>query len=155
MNPTARYVIEAVYPAAALLLPPAMNTPAAWRMLTAIGLQESRFRHRAQVGGPARGFWQFEQGGGVAGVLRHEASRDAARDVLARLCYTDPTPQKIHAAIEHNDVLAACFARLLLWTDARALPTTATDGWTQYLATWRPGRPHPQTWGMFFEAAGQ
>ena len=153
MNPTARYIVEAVYPAAALLLPPAMNTPAAWRMLTAIGLQESRFRHRAQVLGPARGFWQFETAG-VTGVLRHEASRDAARDVLTRLCYADTSPQKIHAALEHNDVLAACFARLLLWTDTRPLPTAATEGWAQYLATWRPGKPHPNTWALFFEAAG-
>lgn len=153
MNPTARYVVEAVYPAAALLLPPAMNTPAAWRMLTAIGLQESRFRYRAQVLGPARGFWQFEMGG-VNGVLRHEASRDAARDVLARLAYADTSPQKIHEALQHNDVLAACFARLLLWTDARPLPATSSAGWESYLDTWRPGKPHPNTWALFFEAAG-
>ena len=28
-------------------------------MLLAIGLQESRFVHRRQIGGPACGFWQF------------------------------------------------------------------------------------------------
>ena len=34
-------------------------------LLLAIGLQESRFEHRQQIGGPARSFWQFERGGGV------------------------------------------------------------------------------------------
>lgn len=29
----------------------------------------------------------------------------------------------------------------------------AIDGWTQYLATWRPGKPHPQTWTEHFTAA--
>ena len=129
------------------------DSPQAQVQTLAMGLQESRFEHRVQINGPARGFWQFETAG-VTGVLRHEASRDAAREVLARLAYADTSPQKIHAALEHNDVLAACFARLLLWTDARPLPTTATDGWAQYLATWRPGKPHPNTWALFFEAAG-
>ena len=50
-------------------------------MLLAIGLQESRLTHRRQIGGPARGLWQFERGGGVAGVLRHAASRDHALSV--------------------------------------------------------------------------
>ena len=63
---------DAVRPALALL-PAAMNTPQARCMLLAIGLQESRFVHRRQIGGPARGFWQFERGtrtsrGGVWGV---------------------------------------------------------------------------------------
>ena len=62
---------DAVRPALALL-PAAMNTPQARCMLLAIGLQESRFVHRRQIGGPARGFWQFERGtrtsrGGVWG----------------------------------------------------------------------------------------
>ena len=42
---------DAVRPALALL-PAAMNTPQARCMLLAIGLQESRFVHRRQIGGP-------------------------------------------------------------------------------------------------------
>ncbi len=79
---------DALRPAMALL-PARMNTPAADCMLLAIGLQESRFVHRRQIGGPARGFWQFEKGtrasrGGVWGVFLHAASRDH----LATLCKT-------------------------------------------------------------------
>ena len=47
-------------PAACSLLPARMDTRAARALLVAIGLQESRFEHRRQIGGPARGFFQFE-----------------------------------------------------------------------------------------------
>ena len=47
------------------LLPPKFDTPEARVMMLAIGMQESRFLHRKQIGGPARGFFQFEEGGGV------------------------------------------------------------------------------------------
>ncbi len=58
------------------------DTPEGRLMLLAIGLQESRFEHRRQLGnGPARGFWQFEAGGGVKGVMTHLASRDDARRI--------------------------------------------------------------------------
>lgn len=63
------------------ILPVAMDTPQARVELLAIGLQESRFEHRRQMGnGSARGFWQFEQGtratrGGVWGVYLHDSSR--------------------------------------------------------------------------------
>ena len=54
------------------LLPDRMDTPEARVMMLAIGLQESRFVHRRQIKGPARGFWQFEQGGGVIGVVSRQ-----------------------------------------------------------------------------------
>ena len=48
-------------------------------LLLAIGLQESRFEHRRQMGnGPARGFWQFETGG-VRGVVNHATSAGLLR----------------------------------------------------------------------------
>ncbi|OMG90710.1 hypothetical protein [Achromobacter xylosoxidans] len=46
-------VTDAINPTLALL-PAAMDTPAARVMLLAIGLQESRFVRRRQIGGPAR-----------------------------------------------------------------------------------------------------
>ncbi|WP_185950009.1 hypothetical protein [Bordetella trematum] len=50
----------AINPALALL-PPGMDTPAARVMLLSIGLHESRFLHRRQLGnGPARGLWYCE-----------------------------------------------------------------------------------------------
>lgn len=152
---TIRYVIEHVYPAAAALLPQPMDQPQAWRLLTAIGLQESRFAHRAQVRGPARGFWQFERDGGVRGVLEHPSTRRAAEDACEALAYP-ASPEGVYAALEDNDVLAACFARLLLWTDPRMLPqdvTSGPEGWSVYLRTWRPGKPHVETWGAYYAAA--
>ena len=103
---------DAIRPALALL-PAAMDTPQARCMLLAIGLQESRFVHRRQIGGPARGFWQFEQGGGVRGVLAHPASAALARQVC-QVRGVPPTAPSVYSRLELDDVLAAAFARLLL-----------------------------------------
>ena len=152
---TAEYVARHVFPAAFGLLPPQMDSPQARAMLLAIGWQESRFSYRRQVEGPARGFWQFERDGGVVGVMEHYASRVPAGQVLSVLGYP-PDRQAIWQALEHNDVLAACWARLLLWTDPRLLPQSAEasdDGWQFYLRTWRPCKPHPQTWADFYRRA--
>lgn len=152
---TAEYVARLVFPAAFALLPPQMDSPQARAMLLAIGWQESRFAHRRQVGGPARGYWQFERDGGVAAVMEHHASRAAAGQVLGVLGYP-PERQAIYDALEHHDVLAACWARLLLWTDPRWLPDApdrGPDAWLTYLRTWRPGKPHPQTWDTFYRRA--
>lgn len=143
----------AVIPALALL-PAKMDTPAARVMLLAIGLQESRFIHRRQINGPARGFWQFERGGGVVGVLTHSASAALARQVCEARGAAPSSPA-VYAQLESDDVLAAAFARLLLWSDPRALPAVgATDAaWALYLRTWRPGKPHPQTWPDLYRQA--
>ncbi len=144
---------RAIAPALAML-PARMSSREAEIMLLAIGLQESRFEHRRQIGGPARGFWQFEQGGGVRGVLRHRSSREhalavcRARNVIA-------TESAVYAALEHDDVLAAAFARLLLWTDPKPLPALGDEqgAWDLYLRVWRPGKPHRHTWGALYEQA--
>ncbi|OFQ51958.1 hypothetical protein [Achromobacter xylosoxidans] len=149
---------SAINPALALL-PAAMDTQGARVMLLAIGLQESRFTHRQQIGGPARGFWQFEKGtrasrGGVWGVYLHAASKNH----LAALCKARSVacdPDAIYAALEYDDVLAAGVARLLLWTDPKALPAIgdADAGWALYRRTWRPGKPHPKTWPALYAQA--
>ncbi|CAB3712544.1 hypothetical protein CEY09_30335 [Achromobacter marplatensis] len=147
-------IIKAGIKPALALLPAKMDTPAARVMLLAIGLQESRFVHRRQIGGPARGFWQFEKGGGVLGVLTHPSSRDAAHNLCA-VRNVAPLSASVYAALETDDVLAAGFARLLLWTDPWRLPTPgdADGAWDLYLRTWRPGKPHPQTWpGLYHQA---
>lgn len=142
-----------VIPAAFTMLPAAMSSPEAVRMLLAIGWQESRFLHRRQLGGPARGFWQFETSG-VRGVLAHPESKKPVRDALMLLRYPyEPTPHGCHAAIEHNDLLACVFARLYLWTLPDPLPHTADAAWRQYLAVWRPGKPHPDSWGEAWRTA--
>lgn len=152
---TAQYVHDHILPAAFACLPPQMNTPRARALVLAIGLQESRFTARRQLRrGPARGFWQFELGGSVVGVLTHRATRPYIERLLEAFGYP-PSAHACYEAIEHNDVLAALFARLNLWW----LPGTLADehevdkAWQQYLDAWRPGAPHPETWPAFYAQA--
>lgn len=144
-----------VIPAAYAVLPPMMRSPKATAQLLAIGLQESKFRARAQRKGPARGFWQFEVAG-VKGVLAHDDTIVPIGLALEALCYP-PTlePAEIQRALADNDVLAACFARCLLWTLPEALPgpDEPSNAWEQYLRAWRPGRPRPAVWGANYDAA--
>lgn len=130
------------------LLPSRMDTNPARVMLLAIGLQESRLIHRRQINGPARGLWQFEQGGGVVGVLRHKASAGFARDVCASRG-VEPVAAKVYQALAVDDLLATAFARLLLYTDPRPLPRPEAGpapAWDYYIRNWRPGKPHRHTW---------
>jgi len=138
---------------ALFLLPEQMDTQAARAMILTICLQESRLAYREQVKGPARGFAQFELSG-IRGVLDHHASQEHIRRVLRQLAY-GLSPTESYRAIKHNDVLCVCFARLLLWTLPGVLPGEHDpgEGWNQYIAAWRPGKPHPETWGDFYTAA--
>jgi hypothetical protein len=144
------------------MLPSKMDTDAARVMLLAIGLQESRLIARVQkvhgdpyAKGPARGLWQFERGGGVQGVMTHPATRENARE----LCAAQGVPfevGQVHAALEFKDILAAGFARLLLWADAKPLPNldaSHEDAWQCYLRNWRPGKPHRHTWDEYHATA--
>lgn len=134
---------NAIDPALALL-PAKMTSPLARRQLLAIGLQESGFQHRQQIGGPARSFWQFERGG-IRGVLRHPASAACARAVcIARQVGADEWT--VYGRLANDDMLGAAFARLLLWTDPRAIPDNADEAWSMYVRNWRPGKPHPEKW---------
>lgn len=138
-------------------LPDRMNSPEAWVMLLAIGMQESALLYRRQFGnGPARGLWQFERGGGVAGVLNHRATAGHAADLCAVLDVR-PVAREVWEAMERDDVLAAGFARLLLWSDPSPLPKIGdVDGaWELYLRTWRPGKPHPHTWRDYYARAAE
>lgn len=115
-------------------------------MLLAIAGQEGNCAARAQVPvAHAKGLWQFEQGGGVKGVLAHTRTAYIAsafcfeRHVVARAA-------DVHDALERDDVLACAFARLLLWTDLKPMPATEDDGWACYMRNWRPGKPHPERW---------
>lgn len=147
---------QAITPALALL--PARMSEHRERveiMLLAIGLQESRFEHRRQILGPARSFWQAERGGGmVHGVLRHHLTSEAAV-ALCDARGVQPVDQAVYLAIEHDDVLAAGLARLLLWSDPLPLPKVGevAKAWDYYLRTWRPGKPHRATWdGLYAQA---
>lgn len=140
------------------LLPPSMDSREARVMLLATALQESRFEDRYQKlngggKGPARGFWQFERGG-VRGVLMHAATTELLHGVCLSLgvqCDTMP----IWQAIETDDLLAVCVARLLLLTDKKRLPLVgdAAGAWAYYERNWRPGKPRPESWPALYARA--
>lgn len=152
MNP--EFFLFSAISSAAKLLPPTMDGPAARAMVLAICLQESKLQFRKQVGGPARGYAQFESGGGVVGVLTHPSVATHTKVVCAALDIP-ATQTAIYTALEHNDVLVAALARLLLWTLPGGLPTKQDpDGaWGQYISAWRPGKPHRDTWNNHYAHA--
>lgn len=136
-------------------LPTKMTSPQAKVMLLAIALQESELKARRQHGGgPARGFWQFEVNG-VRGVMKHDASLAQARLALVELNYKDLVndPSGVYLRLEDNDLLAATFARLLLWTLPQALADGEAEGWLQYMLAWRPGKPRKEAWPANFKLA--
>lgn len=134
------------------------SVPAA-RFMLAIALQESGLRHRRQVVasgeelGPAISYWQFERGGGCAGVLAFPF----VGGVMQQLCdayHVPKTSQGLWTAMQYHDIIAAAAARLLIYTLPAALPKTADEGWQQYLRAWRPGKPHHETWAAHWMMAG-
>lgn len=155
-------IVDVLNPGLALL-PSRLDSERARVLLLAIGLQESRFEFRRQLGnGPARGFWQFECGtqasrGGVWGVYLHPASKTLLQGLCAsRGVAFEPTA--IWRRLEADDLLAACVARLLLLTDPMQLPAVddRAGSWALYAERcWRPGKPHPETWAKYHDAARQ
>lgn len=149
--------VERAVDEALRILPAQMDTPQARVMVFAIGLQESQFEHRRQLIkkggalqpiGPAKSYWQGEVTGGMCSGIR---TRDATRYWVHHLCGVRGvafTARAIWNAIEHDDVLAAGCARLLLFSDPKKLPAIddARSGWNLYARTWRPGQPHRETW---------
>lgn len=140
---------------AMVLLPMRLDSVDARVQLLATGLQESRFLYRRQQGdGPARGFWQNEQGGGVKGVLTNSTTAAHAIALCAHQGVS-PYPSKVWAALETDDVLAAGIARLILYADPHLLPAAddPAAGWDCYLRNWKPGKPKPDTWPGFHAQA--
>lgn len=121
-------------------------------LLMAIAGQESDWAARLQHGGPARSFWQFEQGGGVAGVMGSTPKQLQAVCKYLVISYDSAT---IFQAMAWNDTLATCMARLLLWTDAAPLPPVGDvqGAWNYYQRNWRPGAPHPEVWPSKYATA--
>lgn len=123
-------------------------------MLIAIAGQESAFKSRRQTGGPARSFWQFESGGGVAGVLGHPRAGPWARAICAALDIPGDR-QTVFEAMAWNDHLAVAMARLNLWMIPAALPALGDEkgSYGQYLGQWRPGKPDEARWPANYAAA--
>ncbi len=148
-------VYETAIKPALALLPERMNSKKALVMLIAIGLQESRLTERRQIPvAHARGLWQFERGGGVRGVLNFHSTHDLAKHIaLDRIGKSDAN--SVYESLEHDDVLAAVLARLLIWTDPKTLPEMGDEqgAWDLYARTWRPGKPHRNTWSALYKQA--
>lgn len=150
-------LLDAVDPALGLLGGLGLVSDGRARLLVlAIAGQESEWRHRRQIGGPARSFWQGEQSGGMILAIHHAATAGFAARVFQALeigepslgSWVRPGDHTVYEAIAWHDVLAATLARLLLWTDPAALPAVGdvNGAWAYYQRTWRPGAPHPELW---------
>lgn len=146
-------IVETILLPSLKLLGPHFDSPQARVMMLATGLQESGFSTRRQIGGPARGFWQFEFGG-VRAVWAHHLSMEPLR-LLCHDLDVSFDPAAIYPALEANDVLAAGVARLLLYTDPQPLPEfdQPDAAWNYYQRNWRPGKPRPQDWAANHSAA--
>lgn len=153
-------IVETAVNPALQLLPRGLDSTEARVMLLAIGLQESRFEYRRQIGGgPGRGYPQFEPGdrekkGGVWGVYLHPASNELLR-LLCRDRDCNFDPRAIWSRLEDDDVLAIGLARLLLLTDPHPLPEIGDvqGAWGYYLRNWRPGKPRPESWPDYYAQA--
>ena len=131
---------QVIHPALRLL-PPSLTSDSARAQVLAIMLQESELAARVQRGnGPAHGLAQFERNGGVRGVLEHPATAAMAKALCAARG-VQATSYSVYIALSGDDVLAAGFARLYLYTDPSPLPKLGdVDGaWACYLRIWRPG----------------
>lgn len=142
------------YPAQAIdmafkLLPASMDTRARRLLVAATGFQETSYLTRFQYNnGPARSYWQFENGSlaAINGVLNHKATK-ALAVVVCSACGVQPERVAVWKAMESDDVLGSAFAAMLIYTDPFRLPTTKDEAWTMYAKRlWRPGKPHPDKW---------
>ena len=122
------------------------------RFLLCIALQESgpelsaRYQNSpSSTPGAAKGFFQFEAGGGCRGVLTNQATETLAKQ-LCEECAVLAEQSAVWRALEGHDLLAVGFARLLVYSDASPLPQNEQEGWAYYMRTWRPGRPDPDRW---------
>ena len=142
------------YPKAAVeaafdLLPAKLNSRERRILVAASGYQETSYLTRFQYNnGPARSYWQFENGrlAAINGVLNHKATKAMARSVCEARG-VEPERMAVWKAMETDDVLGAAFAAMLIYTDPFAMPTTKQAAWTMYAdRLWRPGKPHPEKW---------
>jgi hypothetical protein len=124
------------------LAPTIRDVPESRVLLMTIAGIESNWSARRQIGGPARSFWQFEQGGGVAELLGMIFVAPILRAACSQLDIPSDSAT-IFEAMAWNDSLACTMARLLLWQDPMPLPVLGdtTNGYAYYLRNWRPGAP--------------
>jgi hypothetical protein len=133
---------------AVVFLPPDLNTIEARVQLVATAGVESHWSARKQVpGGQARGYFQCEKHGAVAGVL----GDPVAAGLLRKVCTQFDVPctvEDVFEAIAYHDILAVVLARLTYSMDPNALPNVGnvSGGWACYNRNWRPGKPDQDRW---------
>jgi hypothetical protein len=113
-------------------------------LILAIAGVESGWTERRQIGGTARGWWQFERAGGLRGVMRHPASVAPLQEFCASMALPWDEVALFEALAWHDGLAYAC-ARLLLYTDLAVLPALGdVDGASEYYRRlWRPGKYDP------------
>ena len=138
-------------------------TDAARAMLYAAGLQESNLSARFQAmpaesvvhKGAGRGLWQMRPDD-VSRVLTDNSTRERS-ETSANKYVGSVNPHAVWETLEYDDVLAAIFARLMLWPDPAALPapTVANEqaAWDYYVRCWRHSPPREQSWAANWRAA--
>lgn len=142
-------IIRSAINPALSLLPIKMDSDRARVMLLTTTLQEADAIHRVQFGdGPAHGLWMFERAGAVAGVMSHVQTHVYAME-FARALKVNFDSMEIWQRLRRDDILAAGFARLLLWTHPKPLPDLDCEheeAWGYYEWLWRPGKPRREKW---------
>jgi hypothetical protein len=136
------------------LLPAKFDGQQARVALLAFAMQESGFVTRLQQGGPARGYWQAEQGGSIRAVLGNRTTASYAKTICL-LRGVAPVESDVYAALLSDDLLACGFARLDMWADPSPLPMLgdAAGCWNFYIRVENPGRPRPLDWPANYAAA--
>jgi hypothetical protein len=131
-----------------------VDSPEAELLLLAIALQESGCTHRAQIKGPARGYWQFERGGGFGGILAHPRTGPLIKTLIDELDLPGDADE-LWQALPQSELLQTCFARLLLWSDNAPLPAIGAKdtAWAIDLRNWRPGKPGRDRWDVSYQGA--
>lgn len=152
------HVLEYVIPAAHAVLPLAMRTAQASRLLMAVGLQSSEFRERRVAARTLRrGFWLLEPEH-VAGILKFTKGREPLVAAAHLLGYPVAMMERLElaAALEHNDTLGYVVARCLLPPHLEALDGEAA-AWRTYELLWMPkgAAAVGRHWGEHYAAAGR
>lgn len=132
---------------------PFHDSPESRAILLAIAGQESGWMSRFQLGGPARGWWQFESEA-VADLM----NRPATCLTLKGFCAEQSIPWDagdLFEAVAWHDPLAYALARLLLWTDPAPLPGIGDSmgALMYYERLWRPGKPDAARWATRYAEA--
>lgn len=123
-------------------------------LLLATAGQESSWKDRRQVGGPAHSFWQFERFGGVARVVAHARAGPMVQRI-GRALEIPVDADTLFTAMIWNDQLATAMARLNYWIDPAALPKPGDEqgAWDVYDRVWAPGKPDRARWHIRYQEA--